>query len=86
MSTQLISLSAEHAALLKKYLLFFEQKKEGARKEVAACIRDLKDDAMENQIFTKKDVERIFESCEKEVVGAVKGELDRFYKMSGVFV
>ena len=50
------------------------------------CLKEIREDALENQVFTKRDVEQIFEKLDNEVQNTMKEELDRFYKMSGVFV
>ena len=76
----------DHSNLLKRYLNFFHIKKEKAYKEVNLELNDIKDESLENHVFTKKDVEGIFNKIEDVVLSTYKNELDRFYKMSGVFV
>lgn len=76
----------DHSALLKRYLNFFHLKKENAFKEVKMIIKDLEDEALENHVFTRNDVEAIFKKIYDDVSSTYRNELDRFYKMSGVFV
>jgi len=78
--------TADHSALLKRYLNFFHIKKEAAYKEVKLSLKDIEEDALETQVFTRNDVENIFRKIEDEVSETYRTELDRFYKMSGVFV
>ena len=78
--------SDDHSQLLKRYLNFFHIKKETAYKEVKLNIKELEEDALENQVFTRNDVESIFKRIYDEVTETYRNELDRFYKMSGVFV
>lgn len=78
--------SQDHSNLLKRYLNFFHLKKESAFKEVKLALKDLEEDSLDNQVFTRKDVEGIFKKIEDEVITTYRNELDRFYKMSGVFV
>mmetsp|Transcript_19146 Transcript_19146/g.18794 ORF Transcript_19146/g.18794 Transcript_19146/m.18794 type:complete len:183 (-) Transcript_19146:301-849(-) len=76
----------DHSNLLKRYLKFFNLKKESAFKEVKLSLGDIREDSLDNAVFTKADVEGIFSKIEEEVVSTFRDELDRFYKMSGVFV
>ena len=51
----------DHSNLLKKYLNFFNNKKESAFKEVKLSLGDLREDSLDNAVFTKADVESIFD-------------------------
>lgn len=47
--------------MLAKYLKFFRGKKDKAFKEIKLSISDLREDSLENDLFTKGDVENIFD-------------------------
>lgn len=50
----------DHSNLLKRYLKFFNLKKEAAFKEVKLSLGDIREDSLDNAVFTKNDVEGIF--------------------------
>jgi hypothetical protein len=52
--------SQDHSNLLKRYLTFFNLKKQSAFKEVKLSLKDIQEDNMDNQVFTKNDVENMF--------------------------
>lgn len=57
----------DHSNLLKKYLKFFNIKKESAFKEVKLSLKDIEEDCLDGQVFTKNDVEKIFRKIGKHL-------------------
>lgn len=85
----MVNFSAEHQELLKRFLSFFALKRDQCDRQVCLALADAKEDCLgSNQgvVFTKGDVERAFGRGTAEVGEAVRGELDTFYRMAGVFV
>eukprot|EP00347_Sterkiella_histriomuscorum_P009298 403341739 len=86
MSKQLINFQPDHQELLKKYLGFFNLKKESCNKQIQLAIDDVEEDCLKSAIFTKSDMESTFERLRQEMQQTVRQELEMFYRMSGVFI
>jgi hypothetical protein len=68
-------------------LTFFNLKKEQCNKQVNLAIEDTRDECMKQAaIFTKSDLEKVFERLQGEMETTVRQELETFYRMSGVFI
>ena len=51
------------------------------------AIEDTKDECLQQTaIFTKQDLEKVFERMQSEMETTVRQELEMFYRMSGVFI
>ncbi len=51
------------------------------------AIEDTKDECLQQSaIFTKQDLEKVFERMQSEMETTVRQELEMFYRMSGVFI
>ena len=73
--------------MLKRFLSFFNLKKEQCNKQVKLAIEDTKDECLkQTAIFTKQDLEKTFERMQSEMELTVRQELETFYRMSGVFI
>jgi hypothetical protein len=54
---------------------------------VKLAIEDTKDECLQQSaIFTKQDLEKVFERMQSEMETTVRQELEMFYRMSGVFI
>ena len=51
----------DHKDLLKRFLSFFNLKKEQCNKQVTLAIEDVRDECLKQPIFTKADMEKTFE-------------------------
>lgn len=51
------------------------------------AIEDTKDECLQQSaIFTRQDLEKVFERMQSEMETTVRQELEMFYRMSGVFI
>lgn len=51
------------------------------------AIEDTKGECLQQSaIFTKQDLEKVFERMQSEMETTVRQELEMFYRMSGVFI
>jgi len=54
---------------------------------VKLAIEDTKDESMkQSALFTKSDLEKVFDRLQGEMETTVRQELETFYRMSGVFI
>jgi hypothetical protein len=54
---------------------------------VKLAIEDTKDECLQQSaIFTKQDLEKVFERMQSEMENTVRQELEMFYRLSGVFI
>jgi hypothetical protein len=86
MQKEIANFTPEHKDLLHRYLSFFKLKMAEGSQQAKLAVCDVRDENKKHGVFSRQQVDEIFDKLEEEVHETIQGEMENFYRMSGVFI
>jgi hypothetical protein len=84
MSTPFSNLSEDNHDQIRKYLGFFRNKKDGMMRTIKREIADVQEDRLNEDVYSKEDVEEIFDYLSSNITTHVSAEMGTVVNMGAV--